>query len=74
MPIPFASFKNIKNPSFLPLNKKLEDLILINIFYNYLQIELNLFKNLILDDLLLYILVKNKEKSVFKKKNITKLI
>ena len=65
---PFISLKNTKNFSFLAWNEKYEDSTLINVFLNILQIKQDLFKNLILDNLVLYKQFKTKKKLYFKKK------
>ena len=51
---PLIFLKNIQNSSSSTCNGKHRDSIRINIFYNLLPIETNLFEDLILDDLVSY--------------------
>ncbi len=68
---PPISLKNTKNPGFLAQNKKCEDLPLINAFQNLLRIQLDVFEELVLNDLISNTLIRNKEKGISKRKNIT---
>ena len=61
---PSISSKNTKSPDSSARNRKREDSTLINDFHNLLQIESDLFKDLILDDLVLYMQSQNKEKGI----------
>ena len=66
--------KNTKNHSSLVQNGKHRDSTLINAFYDLLKIKSDLFKDLILNDSVLYMPAQNKNKGIFQKKNITRSI
>ena len=68
---PPVSLKNTKNPGSLARNKKRGDSTLINAFHDLLQIEPDLFEDLILDDPVSYTPAQNKGKGVPRRKNTT---
>ena len=69
-PNPPISSKNTKNPGSSARNKKHEDQVLINPFQD-LRIELDVFEELVLDDLLPNTPIQNKGKGVPRRKNTT---
>ena len=68
---PSVSSKNTKNPGSSARNRKDRDSTLINAFYDLLQIEPDLFEDLILDDPVSYTPAQNKGKGVPRRKNTT---
>lgn len=70
-PNPPVSSKNTKDPGSSARNQKLGDSTLINAFHDLLQIEPDLFGDLILDDPVSYPPAQNKGKGVPRRKNTT---
>ena len=70
-PNPSVSLKNTKNPGSSARNKKRGDSILVNAFQDLLQIEPDLFEDLVLDDLVSYTPAQNKGRGVSRRKNTT---
>ena len=66
--------KNPKNPSSSVQNRKCGVSTRINAFHNLLQIKPDIFKDLILDDLVSYTIAENKGKSIPQKENTTRSI
>ncbi len=73
-PNPFVSSKNTQSPGLSARNKKRGDSTFINIFQDLLQIEPDLFEDLVLDDPVSYTPAQNKGKVVFRRKNTTRSI
>ena len=73
-PNPSGSLKNTKIPGSSARNKKRGDSILIKAFRDLLQVEPDLFKDLVLDDLVSYTPAQNKGNGVPRRKNTTGLI
>ena len=63
-PNPFVSSRNTKNPGSSARNKKRGDSTLINAFQDLLQIEPDLFEDLVVDDPVSYKPAQNKGKGV----------
>lgn len=61
----FVLSKNNKNSDSLAWNRKRRDLILMNTFYDFFSIKLDLFEDLILDNPILYMPTQNEGKGVF---------
>ena len=70
-PNPSGSLKNTKNPGSSARNKKRGDSILVNAFQDLLQIEPDLFEDLVLDDPVSCTPAQNKGKGVSRRKNTT---
>lgn len=70
----FNFLKNTKISSISTQNKKHKDQALINVFQDLFQIEINIFKEQDLDDLVSNTTFQNKKKYVSKRKNSTRLI
>ncbi len=68
-PNPSVSSKITQSPGLSAQNKKHGDSIFINALQDHLQIEPDLFEDLVLDDLVSYTPAQNKEKGVFSRKN-----
>ena len=70
-PNPSISSKNTKNPGSSTRNKKHDDHVLINAFQDLLQIEPDVFEELVLDDLVPNTPIQIKGKGIPKRKNTT---
>lgn len=65
---------NLVVPQSLSKNKKQDNSIFQNIFYNFLQIISVIFKEIVINDLRLKISVWNNKIDILKKKNSTGLV
>ncbi len=70
-PNPSVFSKNTQSPSPSAQNKKRGDSTFMNTFQHLLQMEPDLFEDLVLDDQASYTPAQNKGKGVFQKKNNT---
>lgn len=73
-PIFFISSKILKNLHFSTRNKKYDNQVLANVFQDPFHIQSDVFKELDLYSLILYIIIQNNRKIISKRHNIARSI